>query len=121
MTATTAGTAEAAGTGQTIDVHAHIDVPAIDGLVRGKPGLAAEQADQLATFGAESVRRNIELAATSYRPLLDDLDSRLAQMDASGIGVQVISVVPTLYHYWADRGLAADIVAAANEQIASRG
>ena len=119
MTATTAGTAEATGTGQTIDVHAHIDVPAIDGLVRGKPGLAAEQADQLATFGAESVRRNIELAATSYRPLLDDLDSRLAQMDASGIDVQAISVVPTLYHYWADRGLAVDIVAAANEQIAA--
>jgi predicted TIM-barrel fold metal-dependent hydrolase len=119
MTATTAGTAEATGTGQTIDVHAHIDVPAINSLVRGKPGLAAEQADQLATFGAESVRRNIELAATSYRPLLDDLDSRLAQMDASGIDVQAISVVPTLYHYWAGRGLAVDIVAAANEQIAA--
>ncbi|MGD0698375.1 MAG: amidohydrolase family protein [Trebonia sp.] len=105
--------------GQTVDIHAHIDVPAIDGLVRGKPGLAAEQADQLATFGAESVRRNIELASTSYRPLLDDLGSRLAQMDASGIDVHAISVVPTLYHYWADRVLAADIVAAANEHIAA--
>jgi aminocarboxymuconate-semialdehyde decarboxylase len=105
--------------GKTVDIHAHIDVPAIDGLVRGKPGLAAEQADQLATFGAESVRRNIELASTSYRPLLDDLGSRLAQMDASGIDVHAISVVPTLYHYWADRVLAADIVAAANEHIAA--
>src|ERR1700722_9001174 len=105
--------------GQTVDVHAHLDVPAIDGLVRGKPGLAAEQADQLATFGPESIRRNIELASTSYRPLLDDLGSRLAQMGASGIDVQAVSVVPTLYHYWADRGLAAEIVAAANERIAA--
>jgi aminocarboxymuconate-semialdehyde decarboxylase len=116
MTAVTPATP---ATGQTVDIHAHLDVPAIDGLVRGKPGLAAEQADQLATFGPESIRRNIELASTSYRPLLDDLDSRLAQMDASGIGVQAISVVPTLYHYWADRGLAADLVAAANERIAA--
>ena len=122
MTDVTPGTPTAPVTpaaGHTVDVHAHLDVPAIDGLVRGKPGLAAEQADQLATFGAESIRRNIELATTSYRPLLDDLGPRLAQMDASGVDVQAISVVPTLYHYWADRGLAADIVAAANEHIAA--
>jgi len=119
MTAMTSGTPATPATGQKVDIHAHIDVPAIDGLVRGKPGLAAEQADQLATFGAESVRRNIELASTSYRPLLDDLASRLAQMDASGIDVHAISVVPTLYHYWADQALAADIVAAANEHIAT--
>jgi aminocarboxymuconate-semialdehyde decarboxylase len=106
-------------TGPTIDIHAHLDVPAVEGLVSGRPGLAAERADQLATFGAESVRRNIDLAATSYRPLLDDLDARLAQMDASGIDVHAVSVVPTLYHYWADRGLAADIVSAANEHIAA--
>jgi predicted TIM-barrel fold metal-dependent hydrolase len=112
-------TAVTPAAGQTVDIHAHLDVPAIDGLVRGKPGLAAEQADQLATFGPESIRRNIELASTSYRPLLDDLGSRLAQMDASGIDVHAISVVPTLYHYWADPGLAADIVAAANERIAA--
>ena len=112
-------TAVAPVTGPTVDIHAHIDVPAIDALVRGKPGLAAEQADQLATFGAESVRRNIELASTSYRPLLDDLGRRFAQMDASGVDVHAISVVPTLYHYWADRSLAAEIVAAANEHIAA--
>jgi predicted TIM-barrel fold metal-dependent hydrolase len=106
-------------TGQTIDIHAHLDVPAMEGLVSGRPGLAAEQAEQLATFGAESVRRNLNLAATSYRPLLGDLGARLAQMDASGIDVHAISVVPTLYHYWADRGLAADIVSAANEHIAA--
>jgi aminocarboxymuconate-semialdehyde decarboxylase len=115
----TAMTPATPATGQTVDIHAHIDVPAIDGLVRGKPGLAAEQADQLATFGAESIRRNIELATTSYRPLLDDLGSRLAQMDAAGINRQAISVVPTLYHYWADLGLAAEIVAAANQHIAA--
>jgi aminocarboxymuconate-semialdehyde decarboxylase len=102
-----------------IDVHAHIDVPAVYGLVADQPGLAAEQAAQFATFGAESIHRNIELMTTSYRPLLDDLSTRLAQMDASGVDVHVISVVPTLYHYWADAPLANDIVAAANSRIAA--
>jgi aminocarboxymuconate-semialdehyde decarboxylase len=109
----------AAATAPVIDVHAHIDVPAVYGLVADQPGLAAEQAVQFATFGAESIKRNVELMTTSYRPLLDDLGTRLAQMDAAGVGIHAISVVPTLYHYWADAPLANDIVAAANEHIAT--
>ena len=102
----------------TVDVHAHIDAPDVYGLVQDEPGLAAEQAAQFATFGAGSIQRNAELMTTSYRPLLDDLSARLAQMDASGVDIQAISVVPTLYHYWADAPLANDIVAVANEHIA---
>ena len=107
------------GTPCTVDVHAHIDAPAVYGLVQDEPGLAADQAAQFATFGAESIQRNIELMTTSYRPLLDELSARLAQMDASGVDIQAISVVPTLYHYWADAPLADNIVAVANEHIAA--
>ncbi len=103
---------------RTIDVHAHVDVPDIGVLVQGEPGLAEEQAAQFATFGPDSTKRNIELASTTYRSMLDDVAVRLAHMDAAGIDVQAVSVVPTLYHYWADPGLATEIVAAANEQIA---
>jgi aminocarboxymuconate-semialdehyde decarboxylase len=85
--------------------------------VQGRPGLAEEQAAQFATFGAESTRLNIELASTSYRPMLDDVSVRLGLMDAGGVDVQAVSVVPTLYHYWADAALAADVVETANEQI----
>ncbi|WP_375479309.1 amidohydrolase family protein [uncultured Jatrophihabitans sp.] len=102
---------------QTVDVHAHVDVPAIEELVDGQPGLAAERAAQLATFGAESTARNIELANTSYQPFLTTPAARLSRMDAGGIDVQAVSVVPTLYHYWADEALAADLVAAANGHI----
>ena len=101
----------------TVDVHAHVDVPAIGRLVDGRAGLGAERAAQLATFGPESTALNIDLAATSYQPYLNTLDARLARMDDGGIDVQAVSVVPTLYHYWADEALAADIVAAANEHI----
>lgn len=101
----------------TVDVHAHVDVPAVEHLVDGRAGLAAERAAQLATFGPESTARNIDLARTSYQPLLTTLDARLARMDDGGIDVQAVSVVPTLYHYWADEALATDIVTAANEHI----
>ena len=103
---------------RTVDVHAHVDVPGIEPLVRGRAGLAAEQAAQLATFGPESTRLNIELATTSYRPMLDDVGVRLGHMDAAGVDVQAVSVVPTLYHYWADAALASEVVEVANEQIA---
>ncbi|WP_375502482.1 amidohydrolase family protein [uncultured Jatrophihabitans sp.] len=102
---------------QTVDVHAHVDVPAIDKLVDGQAGLDAERAAQLATFGVESTARNIELATTSYQPFLTTPAARLGRMDAGGIDVQAVSVVPTLYHYWADEALAADLVAAANGHI----
>ena len=113
------GTVSPRASTAVIDVHAHIDVPAIYGLVQDQPGLAAEQAAQFATFGAESIKRNSELMTTSYRPLFDDPGARLAQMDASGVDIHAISLVPALYHYWADAPLANDIVAAANEHIAA--
>jgi len=101
----------------TVDVHAHVDVPAIAELVAGQPGLLADQAAQLATFGAASTARNIELVRGECRSPLDDLDVRFARMDAGGIDIHAISVVPTLYSYWADASLADEIVAAANEHI----
>jgi predicted TIM-barrel fold metal-dependent hydrolase len=100
-----------------VDVHAHVDVPAVAALVAGQAGLAAEQASLLATFGPESTALNVALATTTYRPMLDDLDVRLGLMDAGRVDVQAVSVIPTLYHYWADTALATDVVAACNEAI----
>jgi aminocarboxymuconate-semialdehyde decarboxylase len=102
---------------RTVDVHAHVDVPELAALVEGQPGLDAERAEQLATFGADSTRLNIQLAATTYRPFFDDVPTRLGQMDESGVDVQAVSVMPTLYHYWADPSRADEIVAAANTHI----
>jgi aminocarboxymuconate-semialdehyde decarboxylase len=103
----------------TIDVHAHTIVPEVFGLVSGQPGFRDEQEQQLRTFGRESVERNARLAAGDYAPLLNDMGSRLMAMDAAGIDIQAVSVIPTQYHYWADRGLADEIVTAVNTRIAA--
>ena len=103
----------------TVDVHAHTIVPDVFPLIAGQPGFRDEQEQQLRTFGRESVERNARLAASEYAPLLNDMSSRLTAMDAAGIDVQAVSVIPTQYHYWADRGLAGEICGAINEHIAA--
>jgi predicted TIM-barrel fold metal-dependent hydrolase len=106
-------------TGTTVDLHAHVQVPAVDELVAGRPELAADFAAQLATFGPVSMERNRELALGPYRPYLMELDQRIARMDSGRVDVQAVSVTPVQYHYWASPSLGEQIVAAANEQIAA--
>lgn len=109
--------AEAAGLPLVVDVHAHTVVPAVAALVAGEPGLA-EELEQLArTFGVASVEQNERLASGPYIPLLSDPSVRFGSMDAAGIDIQAVSITPTQYHYWASEGLAAELVAAANEHI----
>jgi aminocarboxymuconate-semialdehyde decarboxylase len=52
-------------------------------------------------------------------PKLTRIETRLADMDALGIDVQLISPSPTQYYYWADHELARDLTRVQNEHIAS--
>jgi aminocarboxymuconate-semialdehyde decarboxylase len=64
------------------------------------------------------MRYNARLA-DEYAPLLTDMGARLDAMDAARIDIQAVSISPTQYHYWADRGLAQEVVCAVNEHIAA--
>jgi aminocarboxymuconate-semialdehyde decarboxylase len=52
-------------------------------------------------------------------PKLTRIDTRLTDMDALGIDVQLISPSPTQYYYWADPELARELTRVQNEYIAS--
>jgi aminocarboxymuconate-semialdehyde decarboxylase len=101
-----------------VDVHAHAFVAAAARLAAGQPGLADEAARLARTLGPESAARNQALAAGPWAAPLTDTPTRLRQMAESGVDVQVVSLIPSQYYYWAAEGLAADIVAAANEYLA---
>ncbi|WP_431236002.1 amidohydrolase family protein (plasmid) [Mycolicibacterium psychrotolerans] len=100
-----------------IDFHAHISVPDVDALVGAHPAFLEHMQRESAVMGEQSVQQFVALLPELTRSL-NDLDHRLTQMDQRGIDMQVISVNPVQYHYWAESDLAADIVAAINKHIA---
>lgn len=84
-----------------VDVHAHAVIP------RAQPPTGSEP-------GAVESRR---FAGHLLHGLID-LDTRLAEMDAAGVDVQAVSVVPEQYHYGADRRLAVELVGVVNDGLA---
>lgn len=103
----------------TIDLHCHALIPAAEALVAGMPQKAAEPAMMLASMGEASVAHNNAAMLPAAGPRLTRVDQRLADMDAMGVDVQVISPSPTQYYYWADADLAREIVRVQNEAVAA--
>ncbi|MEW2018875.1 amidohydrolase family protein [Rhodococcus sp. NPDC076796] len=101
-----------------IDVHAHAIVPEVEAVVAGHPGLAAHRALDALRNGSESQQVSGRMVASRI-PQLTSIDRRIADMDAAGIDVQVVSPSPSQYHYWADRELAEVVTSSANRGIAA--
>jgi aminocarboxymuconate-semialdehyde decarboxylase len=103
----------------TIDMHCHVLTLAVEGLVGGKPEKIAETEQSQRSMGSASVAHNNAVMLPGAFPKLTRIEARLADMDALGIDVQVLSPSPTQYYYWADHDLARAVTSAQNEHIAS--
>lgn len=102
-----------------VDIHAHAWLPEVAELTQDMPGLAAERVEQGRVFGSESMVVNaIRMRDEWYLPLTE-LEVRLATMDSSGVDIQMVSMSPTQYSYWADESLACDLVSTANSALAN--
>lgn len=100
---------------RTIDVHTHLMVPESAELTR--PHFKPE--DEPRTFYSSPITKALngefyELAKGKYT----DPEVRLADMDAMGVDVQLVSLTPFHYFYWADAALAPSVAATQNERIA---
>jgi aminocarboxymuconate-semialdehyde decarboxylase len=102
----------------TIDLHCHALVPSVEALVAGSPQKAAEPDMTLKNMGAASVAHNNATMLPIAGQRMTRIEQRLADMDAMGVDVQVISPSPTQYYYWAEPELAQQIVRQQNEAIA---
>jgi aminocarboxymuconate-semialdehyde decarboxylase len=102
----------------TIDLHCHALVPAVEALVAGLPQKAAEPDMMAKTMGEASVAHNNAKMLPTAGPRMTRIEQRLADMDAMGVDVQVISPSPTQYYYWAEPDLAQQIVGQQNDAIA---
>ncbi|WP_028049427.1 amidohydrolase family protein [Cellulomonas sp. URHD0024] len=101
----------------SVDVHAHVLVPAVEQLVADHPGLAAQRELDLRRNGAESTA--VSAAMIRERgSLLVRTDQRLELMDRQGVDIQVLSPSPAQYHYWADEPLAFELARRVNDGVA---
>lgn len=102
--------------GPAIDLHCHILLAEVEAIVRDQPGFVAQAGAEADAIGARSAAVN-QARIAGLVPRLTSVAARLADMDAMGVDVQVISPTPTQYHYWADEGLSDEIVRRINDNI----
>ncbi|MFO7253709.1 MAG: amidohydrolase family protein [Actinomycetes bacterium] len=103
----------------TIDVHAHVLLPEVDRAVADHPGHAEHRALEARRNGPAALEVNGRVIA-EILPRLTRVEARLADMDAAGVDVQIVSPSPSHYHYWAgDAGLARTVYRLANEGVAA--
>jgi aminocarboxymuconate-semialdehyde decarboxylase len=108
----------AKGRHYVVDFHCHVLTLAAESLVADRPEKHAEPARMLAAVGADSLAHNNAVMLPKAFPKLTRVEERLADMDAMGVDLQVISPSPSQYYYWADPELAKQIVRTQNEYIA---
>jgi aminocarboxymuconate-semialdehyde decarboxylase len=102
----------------TIDVHAHVLLPAVETLVAGLPGHAEARELDARRNGPAALAVNGPMVGERV-PRLTDPAVRLAAMDAQGVDVQLVSPSPSHYHYWADEETARTVYRLANEATAA--
>lgn len=103
----------------TVDLHCHALSLEVERLVANEPQRLAEPQMMVRTLGEASARHNATQMLPAAFPKLTQAELRLADMDAMGVDVQVVSPSPNQYYYWAQEALAREIVQVQNQHIAA--
>jgi aminocarboxymuconate-semialdehyde decarboxylase len=103
----------------TVDLHCHALTEAVERLVATMPQKLAEREIQPRMMGQESFEFTMNVMLKAALPKLTNLELRLADMDAMGVDMQLLSPAPNQYYYWADPDVARQICRLINDHIAS--
>jgi len=101
-----------------IDIHAHAGVPRAVVTASRANGFAGHQAALRARYQNAVTAEYMQSVAGEWDRLLTDLEARVGLMDDAGVAVQVLSVNPGQYYYWAEPAAARELVGQVNEHIA---
>ena len=83
-----------------IDIHTHYIPPEFIDLIKKDPVRYQAKIDH-DTKGQEIIRHDQGFAYPLYKGIYD-IEVRLKDMDKRKIDIDVISVAPTIYYYWAE-------------------
>jgi aminocarboxymuconate-semialdehyde decarboxylase len=102
----------------TVDVHAHNLLPALQQLVAeaDPEGFGAQHTLEVRRNGSESMANSGRMIKERW-PQLTDLDRRLADMDAQGVDVQLVSPSPSHFYYFAGEELSLQVAKRANQAV----
>ncbi|TDC81086.1 amidohydrolase family protein, partial [Actinomadura sp. 7K507] len=103
---------------KTVDAHAHVLLPQVEEAVAGKPGHAGHRDLDARRNGPASLEAGGRMIGERIARLTR-VDARLADMDAAGVDVQIVSPSPSHYHYWAGPDLARTVFRLANDGVAA--
>ncbi|MDH4309897.1 MAG: amidohydrolase family protein, partial [Acidimicrobiia bacterium] len=100
---------------RVIDIHSHVEVPAAAEIA--KPLFKPEYDPRMQVQPEESTRYNRELRATQTDKFVS-VDTRMIDMDAQGVDMQVLAIAPPQYYYWMDADTGPRVAAMCNDRIA---
>ncbi|MGC5009202.1 amidohydrolase family protein [Streptosporangium sp. DT93] len=103
---------------RTVDVHAHVILPEVERLVAGHEGLAAHRELDARRNGPESLAVSGRMVGARL-DRLTRVPARLADMDAAGVDVQIVSPSPSHYHPWTGPELAREVFELAHRGVAA--
>ena len=99
----------------TVDIHCHVHTLEADELVKH---VFRPETESLAKFANAATREVNQKQMQTIRSKLTSVETRLADMDKSGIDIQAISPAPFQYYYWAEPELARQTSRMINDNIA---
>lgn len=101
--------------GTVIDIHCHRECAPAATLMKPHAERRGERALQ---FGSEITREVNRRQLEYLRPKMEDLEVRLADMDAMGVDVQALAVAPYHMFYWAEAELGGRAFGLINDDLA---
>lgn len=103
------------GSNLVVDIHCHLNIAAAEALVR------SQIADPPNPAGFSSPASDAVMGALmrDIGPKLNNIDLRIAEMDALGVDVQAVSPSPGQYYYFAPPELGREAAQTINEGIAA--
>ncbi|MEM7019278.1 MAG: amidohydrolase family protein [Pseudomonadota bacterium] len=99
----------------TVDIHCHMMSDRAAALAR--PHFTIDKEPSMAFASDLSRKVNVQQQKTVHEKLTS-IDVRLADMDAMGVDIQVISPAPTQYYYWLEPELGRDTARIINDDLA---